>query len=94
MGHTTPPLRVGYDGVKGYKGPDRFEIDHHERIVKYLMFFESNRAFRFREHFKAGRHYWNPKIQDGTDVGEYRKLPSLQTKNNRASKVGSGRGKK
>ena len=32
MGHTTPPLRVGFDGVNGYAEPDEFEIDHHEKV--------------------------------------------------------------
>jgi|SRR5580700_5321966 hypothetical protein len=25
MGHTTPPLRVGFDGVKGYAVPDKLK---------------------------------------------------------------------
>ena len=102
MGHTTPPLRVGFDGVKGYAVPDKFEIDHHERVevlaeTKCSIRFEAHDIFDDIKCLDAGPHYWDPKIQDGTakfDVGEYGRLPSPQTKSNRASKMRSGRDKK
>ena len=101
MGHTTPPLRVGFDGVNGYAHPDLFEIEHHERVE---VFAETGCSIRFQKHdvfddiecLDVGRHYWDPKIQDGTakfDVGKYGKLPLPQTKNSRTSKVGWGRKK-
>ena len=84
MGHTTPPLRVGFHDVKGYAVPDKFEIDHHERVevlaeTKCSIRFEARDIFDDVKCLDAGPHYWDPKIQDGTakfDVGEYGRLPS------------------
>jgi hypothetical protein len=47
MGHTTPPLRVGFGGVKGYADPDKFEIDYRERVE---VFAETKCSIRSEEH--------------------------------------------
>jgi hypothetical protein len=100
MGHTTPPLRVGFDGVKGYADPDKFEIDHHERVE---VFAETKCSIRFEEHDVTTLSVSTPVLITGTPkyktgqlsltLANMESYPHRKRKNH-TIKVGAGRDKK